>query len=428
MQAILEDTWLKRALIACGCALGLFLLWGALAPLAEGVTAFGKVTSDTDRRVVQHLEGGIIEDILVREGDIVQAGQTLMVLRDVSAVSGRDQVAIDYADISATIARLLALSGKSDSFKPDGIEFGMIDAATIDEIIRRQTQLFEQQKRKLSADISVLAARRAGLQQTVRNSETEINSSLRQLEIVRRELADKRDLLAEQLIPADEVIRLERDEARLSAEIGRLTTARQSDAAQVQELGEQIAQIQAKFDEEIAQQLVEARAKSSEFAQKLTAMEDVVDRSMIVAPTSGTILNLAYTTTGGVVRAGEPILEIVPNNDELLATVEIRPSDIENVYSGLKVRTRFSGLASWDTPSLAGEVAQVSADLKTSPSGDYSFYEARIRMSASELAQMDSSVIPGMPVEAFIASGHTRTLIDYLLEPLTATIRRGARS
>lgn len=428
MSILREDPWLRRAAIFCGVIFGGFLLWATIAPLAEGVTAYGKVSADMDRQIVQHLEGGIVDEILVREGDTVKAGQQLIVLRDVSAMSGRTQVAIDYADIRATIARLAALSAQENALDLSSFDFGNIEDETKMEIMRRQQDLFAQQKRKLAADVSVLSARRNGMEEQVENSETEIASNQRALEIIQRDLADKRGLLKEKLIASAEVTALERDEASLSAELGRLNTAKAAGKAEVEELTQQISQIEADFAEEVARNMVDARSKRSEFAQKLLAMEDVVDRSVITAPVSGTILNLTMNTTGGVVRAGEPIMEIIPNHDALIATVQVRPSDIENVYGGLPVRTRLSGLASWRTPSLQGQVSQVSADLKTSQSGDYSYYEARIRMDAEELKRVGAEVIPGMPIEAFIQSGHTRTLLDYLFEPLNSTLRRAARS
>ena len=428
MGVLLSDPTLRRSGIACLVMLGLFIVFAGMAPMAEGTTAFGKVAGDSDRQVVQHLEGGIIDEILVEEGTRVKAGQPLMILRDVAATSGRDRAAIDQAENAASIARLRALSSGSADPDLDRVDFAGVPEQAKAEIVQRHRDLFFQQRRKIDADVEVLATRRAGLAASVRNRQAEIDGNARQLAIVRADLADKRDLLREQLVTRAEVTGLEREEARLSAELGRLNTARAADTAEMADLSEQIAQARAQFSESVATDLVEEFARQSELEARRTSVEDVVERNVISAPMAGAVLNLRYRTAGGVVTPGEPILEIVPEGEGLVATVEIRPSDIEDIYRGQKVRARLAGIDSWRSPSIAGEVTRVSADLKTSGDGSYSYYEARIRMDAGERAKIDAKIVPGMPVEAFLESGRKRTMLDYFFEPLTSILRRGARS
>ncbi|RDS78443.1 HlyD family type I secretion periplasmic adaptor subunit [Alteriqipengyuania lutimaris] len=428
MGVLRSDPTLRRSGIACLVLFGLFIVFAGMAPLAEGTTAFGKVAGDSDRQVVQHLEGGIIDEILVEEGDSVEAGQPLMILRDVAATSGRERAAIDQAENAASIARLRALSAGAADPDLDRVDFSGVPAEAKAEIVQRHRDLFFQQRRKVDADVGVLETRRAGLAASVRNRQAEIDGNARQLAIVRADLADKRGLLREQLVTRSEVTGLEREEARLSAELGRLNTARAADTAEMADLSEQIAQARAQFSETVAADLVEEFARQSELEARRTSVEDVVERNVISAPMAGAVLNLRYRTAGGVVTPGEPILEIVPEGEGLVATVEIRPSDIEDIFRGQKVRARLAGIDSWRSPSIEGEVTRVSADLKTSADGSYSFYEARIRMDAGERAQIDAKIVPGMPVEAFLESGRKRTILDYFFEPLTSILRRGARS
>ena len=152
-----------------------------------------------------------------------------------------------------------------------------------------------------------------------------------------------------------------------------------------------------------------------------------MNRTTVYAPQSGEILNLAFANAGAVIRPGETILEIVPDNQDLIATAEVKPSDRDSVYEGLSVEARLSGLKAWDSPLLKGEVSDISADLKTSPDGRYSYYEAKVTIEKENLSQLEVPLTPGMPIEAFIFSGEKRTFVEYLLEPVNATMRKAAR-
>jgi len=163
--------------------------------------------------------------------------------------------------------------------------------------------------------------------------------------------------------------------------------------------------------------------------ERLNAAQDILDRSVIFAPVSGEVLNMAFSTIGGVVRSGETLMEIVPSIGEVTASVQIAATDRSSIFEGQLVRTQFSSYKGWQAPRLEGEIIDVSADLKTDPVTAVSYYEARIRVPASEIAKTTNvDVIPGMPVDAFIFSGKSRTMLDYLLEPLGESLFRGLRT
>ncbi len=425
---IFGDKLIKTAAIVCILSMGGFMGWSAFAPMAEGVPAFGNIVVDNNRKVVQHLEGGIIEEIMVREGDLVTAGQPLVVLTDVAAFAGRDSVAQEMANFHSSIDRLNALlDGKKVlEFTPNkDID---ITAPQFAETLSRQKSLFLQQQQTLSADIDVLFTRKGNFSQNANNRQSQIDSLQRALELVQKDLKLKRGYLIEKLIQADQVAQVEREEARLLGEVARLNADQQNDRLQVKEIEREIIQAKARFNEKITGDLLESRAKVSELSERLLAAQDVVNRTAILAPQAGVVLNLKFTTNGGVLRPGDTILEIVPSESELVAVVQVSPSDRDTIYEGLTVKTRLSGLHSWQMPSLDGVLSNISADLKTSPNGEFSYYEARVTIDAQALSDLDIKVIPGMPVEAFISSGKTRTLFDYLFEPLSAIMRRGARS
>ena len=422
------DRLLKFASIFCIISMGGFLLWSGLAPMAEGVSAFGQVEVDNNRKVIQHLEGGIINEILVREGDVVTAGQPLVVLTDVAAFAGRDSVAKDLVNNLSSIARLEALLNRETSIDFAAAEQINIDPVELEKTLTRQRGLFQQQRETITADIGVLNSRKNSFLESATNKQVQIDNTKRALELLRVELELKRGYLKEQLIQADQVTMLEREETRLIGELARLSNEQLSNRSQAKESDREMVQARARFNEKLTTDLLEARARVSEFQERFAAAQDVVNRTIINAPQAGTVLNLAFSTTGGVVLPGEAILEIVPSESDLIAIVQVSPSDRDSVYTGLSVNTRFSGLHSWKMPSMKGVVSNVSADLKTSPNGEFSYYEARVTIDAEALADVNIEVIPGMPIEAFIDSGTTRTLLDYLFEPLSAIMRRGARS
>jgi len=364
----------------------------------------------------------------VREGDVVEAGAPLVVLTDIAASAGRDQVTQDLVNHQASIDRLTALLDGSETltFRDIGSNIEL-HPEILEDILARQRDLFAQQKRRLSADSGVLRSRADGLAESADNMQAQIDGQTRSIEIIRLDLERKRALLAENLISGDSVVRLERDLSQAESELFRLTANQEQNLIEAKDVRKQGVQTEVRFAEDATQELLEARANAAEAAEQLRAAQDVVNRTVLYAPLAGEILNLKYSTLGGVVQPGDPIVEIVPNETQLIASLEIPATDRDGVYEGLSVQTRLSGLDSWLSPSLDGQIMDVSPDLKTSPSGDYTFYEARVVLDVATLAANDVNVSPGMPVEAFISSGRTRTLFSYLIEPITATFRRGAR-
>lgn len=423
-----SDRRLMTSFLVCALSLGGFLVWAGLAPLAEGVTAYGTVEVESDRKIVQHLEGGIIDQILIAEGDMVETGDPLMVLTGIAASAGRDQVTQDLVNHLASIDRFNALLAGEDevTFTPLSADIEIAPNAH-EQILARQRDLFAQQKRRLSADIRVLRSRADGLAETARNKQAQIESQRRSVEIIRDDLERKESLLEENLVSGDAVTQLQRDLSNAERDLFRLNAEQEENLIQAREVRNQIVQTQERFAEEVTQELLEARAKATDGGERLRAAQDVVNRTILFAPRSGEILNLKHSTVGGVVQPGEAVVEIVPRETQLVASLEISPADRDGVYEGLRVVTRLSGFDSWRSPRLEGEIMDVSPDLKTSPAGDYSFYEARVVLDLDALAERGISAAPGMPVEAFVLSGQTRTLLNYLVEPITATFRRGAK-
>ena len=425
----MADAFVARSALICFIGLGGFLLWAGLAPLAEGVPASGQVVVESNRQVVQHLEGGIIRELLVRDGDRVEAGDPLLVLEDTASLARRDQVLQEIASLTGSLERLDALSANRETPNFDLIRDMDLGGIEETQVINRQADLFRQQRQAFEADIAVLTARRDGARSSRSLQAQQIEVSRRVLAAAEEQLSLMRERYGRQMARLDEIRGMERDVATLEADISRLQTeARQAETLE-QDLNGQIAQARAGFSQQISTELLEARTNLQSAEEQLNAAQDVLNRSVIFAPQAGEVLNLRFSTRGGVVSPGEAILEIVPAVGELTASVRIRPTDRATVYEGQAVRTRVTAYKSWMTPRLDGEVVSVSADLKTDPVTGNNYYEVRVRIPPSEMIKLrDLDVIPGMPVEVFIFSGNTRTTLDYLFEPISESLFRGART
>ncbi len=424
-----KDRFTIAMALVCLIGFGGFVAWAALAPLEEGVAAAGQMVVETDRQVVQHLEGGIIRDLNVKEGDLVVAGDVLVVLEDTAALARRDQVLQNLAALIATVSRLRALQSGADTVAFAVLDTWSLGDAERADIIERETSLFDQQRGSARADMAVLSARRDAALTTQSLRAQEIAFTEQALTAAQEELALARDLAAEQLARRDQVSGLQRSVATLESEIARLTSEREQAGAQARDLDGQIAQTEADFQRDVSAQLRDARADVLAAEESLSAAQDVLDRAVIRAPVSGQVLNLAFSTRGGVIRPGDTLLEIVPEVETLTASVRIRPADRASVYVGQPVRTRVLAYRSWRAPRLQGEIVTISADLKNDPQTGALYYDARIRIPHDEATKASElEITPGMPVEAFLFSGSSRTTLDYIFEPIAESMFRGFRT
>ena len=422
------DKLTRNMSIACLIGFGGFMIWGGLAPLEEGIAASGQVVVEDNRQVVQHLEGGLVRDIRVREGQIVQQGDVLVVLEKTAALSTRDQVIQEYAARAATVARLRAL--QSGARRPDfsvleDIELGDIERANI---IRRESELFDQQKNALKADIAVLQARIKAAEQTSASRSNQIDIAQKSLDSAVSEREVIREVFAKKLARKDRVTQVDRLVANLEGDIARLKSDRENAQATMLDHEAQIAQARARASREIAQDLLETNASLLAAEEQLNAAQDILNRSEIISPVSGEVLNMSFSTIGAVVKPAETLMEIVPDIGEVTAAVQIAAVDRSSVHEGQSVRTQFTSYKGWQAPRLNGEIIDISADLKIDPITALSYYEAKIRVPKSELIGIeDLDILPGIPVDVFIYSGKSRTLMDYIFEPLGESLYRGLR-
>lgn len=399
----LADRSILWSMIAFAVGIGGFFLWAALAPLEEGVTASGQVVVQNDRKVIQHLEGGIVGTLYVAEGDRVAQGDLLVALRPLQSEAARDELAYDVGALAASEARLKALKAGLDEIDWSSLETLQLKPSVYEDIRVRQQALFVEQRQAHASEIEVLQQRRTTLEGRVTDAASELAAVRSALSSARADLERRSSLLGERLETINNVAQLEREVASLEGDVARLEGQRNEALANIRETDESIAEVRAKFAESISRELVDAQTRYLAARERLRRTEDRLARTLIRAPRSGEVLNLAVTTIGGVVGPGEPIMEIVPSTDQLIALVRLRPNDRDAVAPGQEVEAQITAYNSFTTPRLKGQVLGVSADLVEDPASRTTFYEARVVLDASDVPPSTQILlIPGMPVETFI--------------------------
>ncbi|MEO1360836.1 MAG: HlyD family type I secretion periplasmic adaptor subunit, partial [Pseudomonadota bacterium] len=307
-----SDRFATRMGQVCFIGLGGFALWAGLVPLEEGISASGTVVVENNRQLIQHLEGGIIQDIAIKEGSQVAAGDTLLVLQETASLASRDQIIQEIATLSASVLRLTALRDKQPSLDFSELRDLAVGDAERSAIQSREFDLFQQQKRALDADIAVLVSQRQSALTSAQLKANEIEITNRSLESTREELALFENLFEQQLARRDQVITLERRVSDFEGTIARLGSEKAVAEAEARNQSTQIAQVKAQFLESISTELRDTTARLQAAEESLSAAQDVLNRSIIKAPVAGEVLNMSSNTKGGVVAPGDTILEIVP--------------------------------------------------------------------------------------------------------------------
>lgn len=417
--------WIGGAVVSGG--LLVFILWGSLAPLAQGVVATGVVEVAGENKVVQHLEGGIVKDMLVREGDRVAAGDLLLVLEDTKPRAEQDLLEARYYGALAEIDRLGAeLYGReaiqfSREFEP------LRGDARIEEIIQAETDLFVERRAQHAGEIEILNSRVEQLGEQVRGLEARREASEQEQALLEQEVATLEDLVEKQL-ETDALLTQQRlSLAQTRGQVGQIGAEIAEAQLAVGETRQQIIQIKSDYRTELSADLTEARNLYFETGDRLFAVRDQVARTRITSPQEGKVINMQVHTVGGVVPAGQPIMNIVPEDDTLIVEAQVRPTDVDNVQVGQEARLRITPFKQRATPELKGEVILVSADIFEDERAQLQYYIARIAIPEEELAKLgEKDIRPGFPVEVTF-SGSERTLVQYLAEPISDAIRRGMK-
>ena len=406
-------------------AFGVFGTWAATAPLASGVVAHGVVVVSTNRKVIQHLEGGIVSEILVREGDIVEPGDVLVKLDPTQAVGNFTVLKERLALLRAAEARLQA-----ESINADDIDFPLdiYDPASRAEpaYIKLHRTLFSDRKATKDGQTGILKARASQLEEEVGG-----------LAAQRKSLTEQRDSLVEQIermeegqrngyVSTNQVAQLMRGRMELEGNLGRVIADTAKANESIAETKLRVLQLNQEFVERASTELRDIRDQVAEVSERVKQAQDILDRTVVRAPVRGMVQDIRVHTKTGVVRPAEPMMEIVPLNDEFIINARVRPVDVDEVMIGGTAEVRFTGFASRTTPVIFGSVQVVSPDIIQPENPQIEpFYNARIRVSEKDIPQeLRGRLQAGMPAEV-IVSGGARTLVEYLVKPLSDSFSKG---
>jgi len=425
-----------RPRIGAPLAAGAFLLiaffagfggWAALAPLSSATVAEGVIRVETHRKTVQHLEGGIVREILVNEGDKVTAGQILMRL-DKTQSGTTVSVLQDQQD--ALLALQARLEAERDGL--DAIQFppellARQSDPKVATVVGGQQKIFDTRRQSLRAQLGILSQRVEQLGSEIAGHKAQLVSANEQIQLTQEEIATVTDLLNRGLERKPRLLALQRQQSYLEGSRGEQLGAI---AKAQQEIGEaklQSADLLDKRSSEIALELRDTQSRLLENRQKLGAAVDVDNRMEVVAPVSGQVVDLKVHTLGGVVRPGDALLDIVPQSDELVVEARVRPVDIDAVHAGQSAQVALTAYKQRPTPRLDGRLATVSADALIDESRHISYYSAEIHIDSSELAKLNGvQLYPGMPAEVMIVTGE-RTLLQYFIQPVIDSFHRAFR-
>lgn len=402
--------------------------WATTTELAGAVIAPGQLVAESSVKLVQHPEGGVVVELAVAEGDMVEAGQVLVRLDDTSTRASLDIVINSLRQSLAREARLKAeLEGKSEvNYSPELVS--RVVSGDTDDLLTAESRLFELRQVTLSSEKGQLTERIAQLRQEIAGIETQISAKQREQALIDKDLATTRSLLQQNLVSGERVSQLDRELARVEGQLGQLVAAAAQARGKIAEIELQFVQLDQTFLTEAASELAEVRASIAELRERQIAGENELRRASITAPQAGQVHELALHTIGGVVSAGETLLRIVPIADVLTIEVRIAPQDIDQVHLGQPVQVRFSAFNLRTTPELDGKLTRLSPDLTRDPQTGAHYYTARITVDDGQLERLpDLPLTSGMPVEAFVQTAR-RTALTYLTKPITDQIMRSFRS
>lgn len=400
--------------------------WSALAPISSATVASGIVSPDSGRMTVQHREGGIVDRVLVSEGERVVEGQTIAVLLDAKARADRDGQIRRRAELLAQKARLDALAANADA--PDFSALTRSDDPTLATFVQNEKALFQSRRAAFLSKLHALKQEGLAVDSASAASDAQIKSAREELELVRQELDTKTMLFEKGLTTKPIVLQLDRRRTQLEAQIAQLEGQHQSQAATTAQKKATIDAEIAAFRNEIAEQAAKNATELASIQTQLTASEDAVRRMEVKAPESGTIVSLKVRTPGAVLTPGAAIADFVPSVGGAVLDVRVKPSDISRVQPGQQAQVTLTAYSQREVPMLPAVVKTVGADAITDQATHEIYYKVELRIDDAEAKRLapKANLVAGMPVESYI-SHHERTLLQWLAEPVVRTFHRAGR-
>ena len=407
-------------LLALGILVGGFGGWATLTEISGAIVASGQIEVDQNRQVVQHPDGGVVKDIYVEEGDAVSVGDVLISL-DPSIEES--ELSIIQGQVFELMARHGRLTVERDGIGAITFDLRLIERAKTDagiaELMQGQENLFQARVASNAKQIEQLTKRKSQIANQIDGIVAQRAAVATQLDLIEQELADQQKLLDRGLAQASRVLALQRSQAELSGDVGDLIAKQAESEGRITDLDIQIEGLETTRREDAISRLRDQQYRTLELEERAGALIEKLMRMDIRAPVSGIVYGLSVFTPRSVIRPADPVMFLIPQDRPLVITVQVPPIDIDQVYVGQNAVLRFSALDQRTTPELFGKVTKVSPDAFQDDASRMSYYRAEILLNEGETDRLPANVtlIPGMPVEAFIRT-QDRTPLAYLIKPL----------
>ena len=402
--------------------------WASTVPISGALIAPGAVVVDSNVKKVQHPTGGVVGEVRVRDGDTVKAGDIVVRLDETVVKASLSIVVKTLNGLLARAARLEAEQRGLDKIRFPPMLADRADDPDVRDVMASESKLFEVRVNGRAGQKAQLRERVMQLNEEIEGLSAQEKAKDKEIALVEKELIGVRQLYEQRLIQISRLTVLERDSARLSGERAQYIASRAQAKGKITETELQIIQIDKELVSEVSKDLRETNDKIGEFVERKVTAEDQLRRIDIRAPQAGMVLQSTVHTVGGVITAGDAIMMIVPQADDLSVEAKVNPQDIDKLQIGQKTLLRLSAFNQHTTPELNGKVTRVSADVTTEQRTGQSYYTIRVSMPPEEVARLgdNNKLIPGMPVEAFVQTGD-RTMFSYLMKPLSDQLMRSFR-
>jgi membrane fusion protein, protease secretion system len=397
---------------------GGFLLWATMAPLDKGVPITGTVTVASNRKAIQHQTGGTVEDILVKEGDEVKAGQILVRMNNVQVKSQAETTRVQYYSARATEARLIAERDGKKAIDFPAELLALKGDSRVAQDMSLQKQLLTSRQSAIQNEVGSIDENIAGIRSLVKGLEESRDSLKQQQRILKEQLDGMRDLGKDGYVARNRVLDVERTYAQvvgaISENIGNIGRSQR----QIAEYSFRKIQRQQEYQKELRTQLSDVQREAEALSNRLTGQDFEINNALVKAPVDGTIVGMNIFTRGGVVSPGFKMMDLVPKDDPLIIEGQIPVNMIDKVHTGLPVEMAFAAFNQNKTPHIPGEIIQVSADRLLDEKNGAPYYKMKAKVSPNGVKLLaDLQIRPGMPVEVFVKTGE-RTMMNYLLKPV----------
>ena len=422
---------IRRHILVGGILVGVLAFglggWASTAQISGALIAQGSIVVDSNVKKVQHPTGGVVGELFAHDGDRVKAGDILIRLDETVTQANLAIVTKGLTELYARKARLAAERDGVDTVAAPPELADHLDDPIVKEALSSERKLFDLRRQARFGQKDQLRQRISQLNEQISGLAAQQDAKTKETALIEQELAGVRDLWAKNLVQLNRLTSLERDAAKIEGERGQLIAAAAEAKGKIVETQLQIIQLDQDLSSDVAKELRETDSKIGEYVERKVTAEDQLKRTDIRAPQDGTVFQSTANTVGGVVTAGDPVMLIVPQADNLLVEVKVDPKDIDQVQFGQPVVLRFSSFNARTTPEINGNVVRIAADTATDQRTGQSYYLVRISMTDEEIKRLgDVKLTPGMPVEAFIQTGE-RTMLSYLVKPLHDQLMRSFR-